>query len=398
MQQICSLTLEDLKERLALIGEKPFRAVQIFDWIHVKGATSFDEMTNLSKDSRAKLTAHFAFPAIKLIKTMESEDGETIKFLWELRDGKKVESVLIMSGDRRTVCVSCQVGCPARCAFCASGKEGLMRNLSPAEIVEQALHINRFLLTRQSNLRQRTLARQSQIEAKRFEGRGHSKTMAGDGESIWQSRSKSFVSNLTGGLIEPKEERVSHIVFMGMGEPLENYDAVVKSIQILHDPNGCNISQRRITVSTVGVVEGIHKLAKEELKVNLVLSLHAPNQNIRKKIIPYARKYPLEEILMAMDGYSRDTKRDITYEYTLLANINDHPAHAEELAELVRGKQCTVNLIPYNPVDGLRLRRPEKEAIEDFRAILENAGINTTWRYTKGKDIAAACGQLALHK
>lgn len=340
MQELCSFTLEEFKIWLEKEGEKPFRAAQIFDWIYAKDALSFEAMSNVSRELRAKLAGKLGFPIIKLLRTQESEDLETIKFLWELPDKKRVESVLIMSGDRRTVCISCQVGCPARCAFCASGREGLLRNLSAAEIVEQVLHINRFL--------------------------------------------------------KLKGERVSHLVFMGMGEPMENYDAVVKSIKIFNLPEGFNISQRRITVSTVGVVEGIHKLAKEELKVNLVLSLHAPNQHIRKKIIPYARRYPLEEVLLAMDNYARETKRDITYEYTLLADINDKPAHAEELARLLKDKQCTVNLIPYNPVDGLRLNRPEKETIEDFRAILEDAGINTTWRYTKGKDIAAACGQLAL--
>lgn len=342
MKEICSFSLEELKIWMTENGEKPFRAAQIFDWMYIKDALSFEGMTNVSKELRAKLADQFSFPVIKLLRTLESEDLETIKFLWELPDQRRVESVLIMSGDRRTVCVSCQVGCPARCAFCASGREGLIRNLSPAEIVEQVLHINRFL--------------------------------------------------------KEKGERVSHIVYMGMGEPMENYDAVVKSIQIIHQPEGLNISQRRITVSTVGVVEGIHKLAKEELKVNLVLSLHAPNHHVRKKIIPYARKYPLEEILMAMDEYTRLTKRDITYEYTLLAGINDQYKHAKELAALLKDKQCTVNLIPYNPVDGLNLERPEKELIEDFRAVLEEAGINTTWRYTKGKDIAAACGQLALQK
>jgi len=339
MKEFCSLTLKELQGWMEQTSEKAFRAAQIFDWVYGKDAIDFGAMTNVSKELRAKLAGEFAFPILKLVKTQESEDQETIKFLWELPDRKLVESVLILSGDRRTVCISCQVGCPARCAFCASGREGLMRNLSPAEIVEQVLHINQFL--------------------------------------------------------KKNGERVSHLVFMGMGEPLENYEAVVKAIDIFHHPEGLNISQRRITVSTVGVVEGIHRLAKEELKVNLVLSLHAPNQNIRKKIIPYARKYPLEEVLMAMDEYSRQTKRDITYEYTLLAGINDHPKNAEELAKLLNGKQCTVNLIPYNPVDGLRLNRPEKTTIEDFRFILEEAGINTTWRYTKGKDIAAACGQLA---
>ncbi len=340
MQEICSLTLESLQAWMERNGEKAFRAGQVYDWIYTHGAQSFEQMTNLAKPLREKLAASFVFPALKLVRTLESEDGETIKFLWELADGKRVESVLIMSATRRTVCVSCQVGCPARCAFCASGKEGLLRNLSTGEIVEQVLHIDRYLKT--------------------------------------------------------KGERVCHIVFMGMGEPMENYDSVVEAISIFNHPKAFLISQRRITVSTVGVVEGIDKLAKEDLSVNLVLSLHAPNQHLRKKIIPYARKYPLEEILVAMERYAKETKRDITYEYTLLADLNDGREQAEELVSLLRGKQCTVNLIPYNPVDGLRLRRPAKEAIEEFREILVDAGINTTWRYTKGKDIAAACGQLAL--
>ena len=340
MLEFCSLNLEECKNWMEKNGEKPFRAAQIFDWVYAKGALSFDSMTNLGKELRTKLSGQIGFPVLKCIRTMHSEDGETIKFLWELPDLKKVESVLIMSGDRRTVCVSIQVGCPARCAFCASGKEGLKRNLSPAEVVEQVLHIDRFL--------------------------------------------------------REKGERVSHIVFMGMGEPMENYDTLVKAISIFNSPEAFNISQRRITVSTVGVVEGIQKLKLEPFKVNLVLSLHAPNQHLRKKIIPYARRYCLEEILIAMDDYALETKRDITYEYTLLAGLNDKQEHAEELADLLQGKQCTVNLIPYNPVDGLSLRRPEKDAIEMFRAILEEARINTTWRYTKGKDIAAACGQLAL--
>lgn len=340
MQEICGFTLDEFKDWMDRNGEKSFRAPQVLDWIYNKQVLSFAEMTNLSKELKAKLSASFQFPLIQQVRMLESEDGETIKFLWQLACGKKVESVLILSDERRTVCVSSQVGCPARCAFCASGKEGLLRNLSAAEIVEQVLHINQYL--------------------------------------------------------KPKGERVSHIVFMGMGEPLENYEAVVKAIQIIHAPEGFNISQRRITVSTVGVVEGILRLAKEELKVNLALSLHAPNQHIRKKIIPYARRYPLEEVLMAVDEYAYRTKRDITYEYTLLAGINDKKESAHELATLLADKQCTVNLIPYNPVDGLHLQRPEKEQIENFRTILDDAGINTTWRYTKGKDIAAACGQLAL--
>jgi 23S rRNA (adenine2503-C2)-methyltransferase len=340
MTHICGQTLDELKTWMRENGETPFRAKQIFDWIYDKGVGTFEAMTSLSAPLRQKLTLAFPFPLLKEARFLCSSDNETEKFLWELPDGKKVESVLILSGDRRTVCVSCQVGCPARCAFCASGKLGLIRNLSAAEIVEQVLHIDRYL--------------------------------------------------------KKKGERVSHIVFMGMGEPMENYDAVIAAIRIFCCPDAFNISQRRITVSTVGVVEGILRLAQEELKVNLVLSLHAPNQHLRKKIIPYARRYLLEEILTAMDQFASLTKRDITYEYTLLAGINDGLEQAEELAALVKGKQCTVNLIPYNPVEGLRLARPEKDRIVAFKALLEEKGVNATWRYTKGKDIAAACGQLAL--
>lgn len=280
----------------------------------------------------------------QLVKKREvvSEDRETVKFLWQLSDNMLVESVLICSEDRRTVCVSSQVGCPARCAFCASGKEGLKRNLTAAEIFEQVYQIDLWLFERQ--------------------------------------------------------EKVSHVVFMGMGEPFENYEAVVETIRLLIDPNRLALSQRRITVSTVGVVEGINRFSNEGLKTNLVLSLHAPNQRIRQKIIPYARKYPLEDILAAVGNFARITKRDVTYEYTLIRNINDDIEQAKELATLLKGQQCSVNLIPYNPIEKVRLQRPEKETIEAFREVLLLSNIVTTWRYTKGKDIAAACGQLALQK
>ena len=253
-----------------------------------------------------------------------------------------VESVLICSGDRRTVCVSSQVGCPAKCAFCASGKKGFFRNLKPSEIVEQVVQINSWLAS--------------------------------------------------------KGEKVSHVVYMGMGEPMKNYEFVLRSIRLLCDPDLLNISQRRITVSTVGVVEGIRRLSGEGLKVNLVLSLHAPNQHVRQKIIPYARQYPLETIMDAMDQYSEKTKRDITYEYTMIEGINDHPDHAHELGKLLRGKQATVNLIPLNPIPGIKLCRPSKQAIKQFRSVLFGHRITNTCRYTKGDDIAAACGQLALQE
>jgi len=340
MTDFCDLQPEELAAILDAHGEKEFHAKQLISWVYEKGVFDWEKMTNLSKDLRQKLAKLLKLPVLKLERVQPSEDGETYKFLWRLHEGNLVESVLICSGDRRTVCVSTQVGCPARCAFCASGQKGFMRNLRPSEIVEQVLHINNWLAE--------------------------------------------------------KGERVCHIVYMGMGEPLKNYDSVVKSIKLLSNEKTLNISQRRITVSTVGVVEGIRRLSNEGLKVSLVLSLHAPNQHIRQKIIPYARKYPLEEILTAMDEYSEKTKRDITYEYTLIAGINDHPDHAFELAHLLKGKQCTVNLIPYNPVAGIRLKRPEKKDIKAFRSVLFGARIPNTCRYTKGDDIAAACGQLAL--
>jgi 23S rRNA (adenine2503-C2)-methyltransferase len=343
MQNFHQVSLEEFTKWCIEVGEKPFRAKQVWDWVYKKKAVLWEQMTNVSLSFRDLLASEYLLSSIELAKTQESKDGETIKFLWKLQDGKLVESVLIFAPGRRTVCVSSQVGCPARCAFCASGKEGLLRNLTAAEIFEQVYQIE-----------------------------------------IWLEKNG--------------KEGVSNIVYMGMGEPLENYQEVVSSIRSFCDPLKFDFSERRITVSTVGVVEGIHRLANEGIRVNLVLSLHAPNQHIRKKIIPYARRYELETVLEAMRYYSQETKRDITYEYTLLAGINDGVEHAEELAKLVKEDSCTVNLIPYNPVEGLHLQRPPGEAIELFRATLEKRGIVTTWRYTKGKDIAAACGQLALQK
>jgi 23S rRNA (adenine2503-C2)-methyltransferase len=337
-----ALSLEECIEHLRQKGEKPFRAKQIFSWIYEKRERNWEEMSNLSVELREKLKSAFSLQTIKERRKLISQDKETVKFLWELQDGKFVESVLILSGQRRTVCVSSQVGCPARCAFCASGKQGLVRNLSAEEIFEQVYAIDAAL--------------------------------------------------------QEKKERVSHVVFMGMGEPLENYDNVVHAMRLLIDPLRLGLSQRRITLSTVGVVEGIYRLSEEALNINLVLSLHAPNQYVRKKIIPYARKYPLEDVLKAVRAFSTTTGRDVTYEYTLIAGINDGQEHAHELGALLKGEQCSVNLIPYNPITEVNLERPQGHVIEAFRAILITYGLVVTWRYTKGKDIDAACGQLALQE
>lgn len=343
MQALCDFTLKDLEEHLIQAGHKRFVARQIFDWVYQKGVIDWVGMSNLSKLLREQLKETLPFPVLTLQRVQPSDDLETYKFLWKLHDGGLVESVLICSGERRTLCVSSQVGCPARCAFCASGQQGFRRNLSTAEIVEQLLHINRWLAD--------------------------------------------------------KQECISHVVYMGMGEPFENYENVVRSIRQICSPDGAGISQRRITLSTVGVIEGIQRFTTEnDLRVNLVLSLHAPNQHIRKKIIPYARRYALEDIMDAMEAYQQSSKRDITYEYTLIAGINDQPEHAQELVKLLRRRQCTLNLIPYNPIPNVRLSRPSHEAIQAFRKILDDAHIINTCRYTKGDDIAAACGQLALQE
>lgn len=340
MLSVHALHVENLRNSLPSEGYKAFHASQIFNWIYKQRQSNWEQMTNLPLTLRSYLKENFLIKQLSKKREVLSEDKETVKFLWQLSDGMLVESVLICSKDRRTVCVSSQVGCPARCAFCASGKEGLKRNLTTVEIFEQVYQVDLWLSSRQ--------------------------------------------------------EKVSHVVFMGMGEPFENYEAVVDAIRLLIDPDRLALSQRRVTVSTVGVVEGINRFAREGLKTNLVLSLHAPNQRIRQKIIPYARKYLLEDILAAVRNFAKITKRDVTYEYTLIRNINDSVEHAKELAALLKGQQCTVNLIPYNPIERVQLQRPEKETIEAFREVLLLYKIVTTWRYTKGKDIAAACGQLAL--
>lgn len=341
MERLCDLTVAELARLLEAMGEPSYLVQQICQWVYEKKVASWDAMSNISGPRRAKLVQTFSYPILKPVRMVPSGDQETYKFLWQLHDGAFVESVLICSGKRRTVCVSSQVGCPAACAFCASGRQGFKRNLAPAEIVEQAIHIDRWL--------------------------------------------------------QEREEKVSHIVFMGMGEPLKNYNSVLKAIKILCHPQQMGLSARRITVSTVGMIDEIRKLAREEeVKVNLVLSLHAPNQNLRRKLIPYAKHNPLDELLQATEAYAQATKRDVTYEYTLIAGVNDHPDHAHELAILLKRRQCAVNLIPYNPVEGLKLKRPTKQAVKAFRSVLFGSGIVNTCRYTKGDDIAAACGQLAL--
>ncbi len=336
------LSKEEVESFFKDAKQERYHATILMDWIYKKNVFSFDAMSNLSKSLRMFLSTQFCLKNLNLIQQERSKDLETVKYLWKLSDSQLVESVLIYSGLRRTICISSQVGCPARCAFCASGKEGFFRNLSAAEIVEQVLQIGTYL--------------------------------------------------------REKKEKVTHLVFMGMGEPLENYEAVMKAIKIFTHPSMFGLSCRRITLSTVGVVEGIKKLACEEMPLNLALSLHAPHQRLRKKLIPYARRYPLDQVLQAARLYAKKSGRNLTYEYLLIKGVNDSPTSANELAKLLENEHCTVNLIPFNPVSGIFLKRSDSKAIETFCHILSKKGVNVTLRYTKGRDIQGACGQLALKK
>lgn len=337
--EITSLPFEELSSWLLEAEEKPFRAKQIFEWLYQKKTLSFEKMTNLSLSLREKLAKDFVFPSLKLEKELFSLDFETRKYLFKLQDGAFIESVLIMAEGRRTVCLSTQVGCPMGCKFCASGK-GFVRNLTLGEILEQALFVAD------------SLAKQ----------------------------------NL----------EITHVVFMGMGEPLLNYENTLRAIKILTSQTGFGISQRRISLSTVGVVDKISKLATEDLKINLVFSLHAPDQFLREKLIPSAAAYPLERILRELDLYFEKTGREITYEYVLLGGINDSLAHAKSLAKLLQARRGSVNLIPYNATENSPYAAPNSRNVEAFKEFLLSKGVVATQRYTKGADIAAACGQLAF--
>jgi 23S rRNA (adenine2503-C2)-methyltransferase len=348
-----SVTKEQLREFFEKEGEKPFRAAQIYEWIYQKKIASFDEMTNLSQELRTLLKKSFCFSSISLKEVVLSKDRETYKYLWSLEDGYHIESVLILSGARRTLCLSSQVGCKGGCLFCASGREGFIRNLKTAEIIEQIVKVDRIL--------------------------------------------------------SEKEERITNIVFMGMGEPLDNLESVISSIGIINDEEGLNISQRKITISTVGLIDKISSLSdrtldrdkRKPLKVNLTLSLHAPNQKIREKLLPLAKYHNFQDLIEAMKRYYLKTGRDITFEYILIDRLNDEVNHARELARSLLPKEedsChfTVNLIPYNSVVGIDLKRSSKERIDLFKKELEKKGIKVSQRFTKGKDISAACGQLAF--
>lgn len=314
-------------------GEKEFHARQILHWIYQKGVLSWSEMSNLSQELRAKLTEQIRLPVLEPISLNESAHRGVVNFEWRLQDGLQVESSLICEGKHRTVCVSSQVGAPLRSSLFASGQGKFKRNLRSAEIIEQVLRVHHWLAAR--------------------------------------------------------GEKITDVVYGKTGEPLKNYEAVLQSLKWLIHPDFLHFSPQRITLTTVGIIEGIRRLALEGIRVNLALSLHAPNQEIREQVIPYARKFSLEQILAALDEYTQKTKRAIIYDYTLLAGINDHPDQALELAYMLKGKPCFVSLSRYTPISGLRFKSPSQKAVKHFRSVLYGLHIKNACCYFKEKDSAS---------
>jgi 23S rRNA (adenine2503-C2)-methyltransferase len=333
------LSRAELAEWSQAQGEPAFRADQIRRWVFVKRATAFEDMHDLPAKFRETLTESFGFFASRTLQHQIAQD-RTEKLLLELRDGQVVECVLMRETHRRTVCISTQVGCAMGCVFCASGLEGLKRNLSTGEILEQVLRVDRLLKA---------------------------------------------------------DERITNVVVMGIGEPLANLKSLLPALEALHDPKEMGLGARRITISTVGLPDRIRELASLGTPYNLAVSLHAPNDRLRNELVPVNRNIGIEAILAAADEYFEKTGRRVTYEYVLLGEINDAPAQAHELAKLLHGRNAHVNLIPMNPVAELAFQDPAAPRTREFVEILESRGVVVTVRKRKGADIDAACGQLRLN-
>lgn len=330
-----SLTLEELQGEMERIGDKKFRAKQIYSWLHEKLADDFDQMTNLSKELREKLKNEYELTRLTMVRVQTSKIDGTSKFLFRLSDGNVIESVLMKYHHGNSVCISSQVGCRMGCRFCASTLDGLERGLKPSEMLDQIYQIQK-----------------------------------------WSG------------------ERVHNVVVMGTGEPLDNYDALVRFLRLLTCEGGLHISQRNVTVSTCGIVPGMRKLAEEKFQITLALSLHASSQEKRKALMPVANKYELSEVLDACKYYFEQTGRRITFEYSLVGGVNDTAEDARELTALVKPLNCHVNLIPVNPIKERDYVQSEHRTIVNFKNKLEKSGINVTIRREMGRDIDGACGQL----
>jgi len=335
MVDIKNLTVEELSAFIAHLGKEKFRATQIIKWVYQKGAKTFDDMTNLAKDFREALKGVAFISSIQATKVEVSKDG-TKKYLFKLSDGNSIESVLIPDEDRLTLCISSQVGCPLDCGFCVTGSGGFVRNLETSEIINQICAVQDDL---------------------------------------------------------PEDAQLTNIVLMGMGEPLLNYDNVLKALKIMTYGDGLSFSTRKITVSTSGIVPEMLRLGSETT-ANLAVSLNATTDEIRSRLMPVNKKYPLSKLLSACREYPLPPRRRITFEYILIKGINDSLEDAKRLARLLRGIPCKINLIPYNEHEGSEFRRPSDGAIRAFQEILQNVGYTALLRTSKGLDISAACGQL----
>jgi len=370
LTDIKSLIREELEAQFKTWEQPVYRVTQLLEWLYVRDATSWDAMTNLPKKLRAQLVENYSLQSLELVRKQGSRDI-TQKFLWKLADGAFIESVLIPANpalygeasDRHTLCVSTQVGCAYGCKFCASGLDGWKRNLAPNEIVEQVLAIERW----------------NESEAK--------------AES--QKSNKTNATPPPPGAT-PDTRLINNLVIMGMGEPLANYENLLKALRILNAPWGGGIGARKITISTSGLVPQIRRLADEPEQFRLAISLHGATDVVRQRIMPVNRKYPLKELTAALEYYQGQKDRMITFEYILIAGVNDAIEQTQPLGMLARHLRAKVNLIPYNSVEGLQWQRPSDEVCEDFLDALEKQRIPATLRREKGHDIDAACGQLRL--
>lgn len=336
---IKDLSLQELEEFVLQLGEKKYKARQLFKWIYDKGLTDFREMSDLSKTFRSKLVERASVGSLQKLRSVKSEDGTCEKFLFQLEDKERIESVLIKEKKRITLCISTQVGCALGCLFCATGKMGFKRNLTSGEMVDQIILIKRCL------------------------------------DSV---------------------ERITNLVLMGMGEPLLNYENTSKAIKIIKSDLGLGFASRKITLSTAGIVPRIHQLAEEGLKVKLAVSLNAANDDLRSYLMPINKKYPIKKLLQAAKSYAHKTDQRMTFEYLLIKGVNDSKKDALDLSKLVRGVSCKINLIPYNRVSGIPFEKPDEERVKNFRDMLYPRCPAVTLRMSKGEDIQAACGQLRI--
>lgn len=357
MQDIKELSLRELESVFTQWGEPVFHAQQVMAWIYKKSATDFDQMSNLSLDLRKRLKENFYLLGLKIVETLCSQD-RTAKFLFELRDKNFIEAVSIPTEKRITACLSTQVGCKFTCSFCASGLLGFKRNLTSGEMLEEVLYLNPVRNT-------------TQIE------------------------NNVKVSN--GVKNNSKNKKLTHLVFMGIGEPLDNYDNVLGAIRIINSSYAFNIGARRMTISTCGIIPAIERLAGEGLQIELSISLHASDDKTRSQIMPVNKKYPIKDLINACEKYIKKTNRQITFEYVLIKGVNSDLLNAQNLIKILKDlKLCKINLIPCNPIKELNIEPPNKLEVLLFRDHLIEGGLNVTLRQPRGQDIEAACGQLRL--